>query len=48
MSPKAVGVHSNWGFDCNIGCNWEMPMELGQVWSGLISIGVLGGHNEVK
>jgi len=47
MSPKAMGVHSDWGFSCNTQCDWERPMESGQVWSGLTSIGVIGGYDEV-
>jgi len=45
MSPKAVGVHSDWGFSCNTRCDWRGP------WS-VVRCGrdrqhrVVGGHNE--
>jgi len=45
--PQDHGVHSNWVFGCNTGCDWERPMEHGWVLLGPISIGVLGGHDEV-
>jgi len=46
MSPT-VGVNSNWGFSCNTWCNWEQPIECGQVWSGLNGVGVIGGYDKV-
>jgi len=29
--PKAMGVHSNQGFGCDFGCNWERPLGPGRV-----------------
>ena len=30
--PKAMGVHSDLGFGCDFGCDWEAP----GTWSGVI------------
>ena len=40
--PKAKEVHSDQGFGCDFGCNWERPLGPGQVWLELIQVGVLG------
>jgi len=45
--PKAVEVHSDHGFGHTFGYDRMRPMGPGQVLSDPISIGVLGGDNEV-
>jgi len=47
MSPKAVGVHSDWGFLVDALCDRGRFMERDRVWSGLTNVGVIGWHNEV-
>jgi len=47
MSPKAVGVHSNWGFSVDALCNGGMFMEWDQVHevgSGVVRADQCGGH----
>ena len=47
MSPKAMGVCSDWGFSGNAQCDGERSMECDWVWLGLTSMGDIGGHDEV-
>ena len=39
--PKTDKVHSDQGFGCDFGCDWERPLGPGQVWLELIQVGVL-------
>ena len=48
MSTKAMGVHSDWGFCGDALCDGERTMEWDWVWSGLTSVGDVGGSYEVK
>ena len=45
MSPKAVGIHSDWSFGGDTPCNRGKSLEWVWVWSGLTSVGVIGGHD---
>ena len=47
MSPKAMGVHSNWSFSGDALCDGGRSMEWDQVWSETTGVGVIGGHYEV-
>jgi len=47
MLPKAIGVHSDWGFHGGTLCDRGMSMEWDQVWSEPTGVGVVGGHSEV-
>ena len=47
MLPKAIGVHSDWGFHGGTLCNGGRSMEWDRVWSELTSVEVVGGHYEV-
>ena len=47
MSPKAVGVHSDWGFSGDALCDRERSMEQDRVWLGPTGVEVIGGHYEV-
>ena len=48
--PKAMGVHSNQGFGCDFGCDWERPLRPCWVCSEPISAGwgALGGDDGVN
>ena len=45
MSPKAIGVCSDWGFHGDTLCDGERSMEQDRVWSGMTSVGVVGEHD---
>jgi len=47
MSPKAVGVCSNWGSSGETLCDGGRSMERNQVWSGPTSMGDMGGYDAV-
>ena len=47
MSPKAMGVLSDWGFCGDALCNGERSMEQDRVWLGPTSVRVVGGHDAV-
>jgi len=47
MLPKAVGVHSDWGFHGGTLHDQGGCMEQDWVWSGPTSVGVVGGSYEV-
>ena len=47
MSPKAIGVCSDWGFHGDALHDGERSMEWDRVWSGTTSMGVVGEHDEV-
>ena len=47
MSPKAMGVCSNWGFQGDTLCDRERSMEWDRVWLGPTSVGVVGEHDAV-
>jgi len=48
--PKAMGVHSDQGFGCGFGCDWERPLGPGRVCLEPISVdwGALGGDDGVN
>jgi len=47
MSPKAMGVRSNWGFCSDALCDRERSMEQDWVRSGTTSMGFVGEHDAV-
>jgi len=48
MSPKAMGVHFDWGFSGDALCDEERSMEWDQVWSWPTSARVIGECDAVS